>query len=78
MAHARPFQTAPGTKAVPARSRRRANLAYPYAVEHNGKLYVGSSDNGGNIGRVGKGRELRNNNRAELVIVPLSALAAQQ
>jgi hypothetical protein len=41
-------------------------LAYPYAIEHGGKLYVGYSNNGGRRG---------NYNSAELAIIPLSALA---
>jgi hypothetical protein len=49
-------------------------LAYPYAVEHDGRLYVGYSNSGGGIGRVGEGRERWNNNSAELAVLPLEAL----
>jgi len=62
----------------PGESHPRANLAYPYAIEHDGKLYIAYSNNGGNVGRVGEGRELWNNNSAELAIVPLSTLASEQ
>ncbi len=61
----------------PGESHPNASLAYPYAIEHDGKLYVGYSNNGGNVGRVGKGRELWNNNSAELAIIPLKALQAR-
>lgn len=61
----------------PGESHPGANLAYPYAIEHGGKLYVGYSNSGGNVGRVGKGRELWNNNSAELAIIPLDALTAE-
>ena len=40
-------------------------LSYPYAVEQDGKLYVGYSNSGGRRG---------NNNSAELAVIPLSAL----
>ncbi len=55
-------------------SHPSASLSYPYAVEHEGKLYVGYSNNGGNVGRVGEGRELWNNNSAELAVIPIQAL----
>ena len=55
-------------------SHANASLAYPYAIEHNGRLYVGYSNNGGNVGRIGKGRELWNNNSAELAVVSVEAL----
>jgi len=58
----------------PGESNGRASLSYPYAIEHEGRLYVGYSNNGGNVGRVGEGRELWNNNSAELAVIPLSAL----
>ncbi len=58
----------------PGESHPKACLAYPHAVEHNGKLYVAYSNNGGNVGRVGKGRELWNNNSAELAIIPVKEL----
>jgi hypothetical protein len=55
-------------------SHERASLSYPYAIEHEGHLYVGYSNNGGNVGRIGEGRELWNNNSAELAVIPVSAL----
>jgi len=55
----------------PGESHERVSLAYPYAIEHEGKLYIGYSNNGGHVGRVGEGRELWNNNSAELAVVPL-------
>ena len=42
------------------------SLSYPSAVERNGKLYVGYSDNGGRTGM--------NVNSAELAVIPLAAL----
>jgi hypothetical protein len=48
--------------AGPGESHRNAALAYPCAVEYDGKLYVGYSNSGGGVGRVGAGRELWNNN----------------
>ncbi len=64
--------------AGPGESHPHAALAYPYAVEHEGKLYVGYSNNGGNLGRVGTGRQLWNNNSAELAIIPIERLSAGQ
>lgn len=58
----------------PGESHERASLSYPYAIEHNGHLYVGYSNNGGNVGRIGEGRELWNNNSAELAVIPVDAL----
>ncbi|NUQ61512.1 MAG: exo-alpha-sialidase [Pirellulales bacterium] len=58
----------------PGESHQNASLAYPYAIENGGRLYVGYSNNGGNVGRVGAGRELWNNNSAELAIIPVKAL----
>ena len=60
----------------PGESHARASLSYPYAIEHGGQLYVGYSNNGGNVGRVGEGRELWNNNSAELAVIPISNLRA--
>jgi len=60
----------------PGESHEGAALSYPYAVENGGKLYVGYSNSGGGVGRKGKGRQLWNNNSAELAIIPLSAFAA--
>jgi len=62
----------------PGESHPNAQLAYPHAVEYNGKLYVGYSNNGGNAGRApGKGRELWNNNSAELAIIPIGEITGQ-
>jgi hypothetical protein len=59
---------------VPGESHANAALSYPYAIEHEGKLYVGYSNNGGNVGRVGEGKQLWNNNSAEMAVIPLQAL----
>jgi hypothetical protein len=53
----------------PGESHVNAMLAYPCAVEHDGKLYIGYSNSGGRGG---------NNNSAELAIVPVSSLATQR
>lgn len=58
----------------PGESHPKAKLSYPYAVEHKGKLYVGYSNDGGKVGRVGTGRELWNNNSAELAVIPIEEL----
>ena len=58
----------------PGESHEKASLAYPYAIEHAGHLYVGYSNSGGGVGRVGTGRELWNNNSAELAVIPIAAL----
>lgn len=58
----------------PGESHKSAALSYPCATEHNGKLYVGYSNNGGNVGRQGAGRELWNNNSAELAVIPVAEL----
>jgi hypothetical protein len=60
----------------PGESHPHVALAYPYAIEHNGYLYVGYSNSGGNVGRMGTGRELWNNNSAELAVIPLPFLQA--
>ncbi len=49
----------------PAESDPRVALHYPYAVEHNGYLYVGYSNSGARRG---------NNNSAELAVIPIEAL----
>lgn len=54
-------QAVPGT----GESALKLSLAYPYAVEHQGKLYVGYSNNGGRPG---------NQNSAELAILPVEDL----
>lgn len=58
----------------PGESHPDAALSYPYAVEFNEKLYVGYSNSGAGVGRIGKGRELNNNNSAELAIIPVESL----
>ncbi len=55
-------------------SHPNAALAYPYAVEQDGKLYVGYSNSGGNVGRIGEGKQLWNNNSAEMAIIDISEL----
>lgn len=59
----------------PGESHKDAALSYPYAIEHDGHLYVGYSNTGGNVGRVGAGRELANNNSAELAVIPIGQLS---
>lgn len=49
----------------PGESSRRLSLAYPCAVEHEGKLYVGFSNNGGRKGNL---------NSAELAVIPIASL----
>jgi hypothetical protein len=51
-----------------------AQLSYPYAIEHDGHLYVGYSNSGGGTMRVGEGRDLWNNNSGELAVIPISSL----
>jgi hypothetical protein len=58
----------------PGESHEKASLAYPYAIEHAGQLYVGYSNSGGGAGRIGTGRELWNNNSAEMAVIPISSL----
>lgn len=60
----------------PGESHPTSNLSYPCAIEHEGKLYVGYSNSGGGVGRVGTGRELWNNNSAELAVIPVEKLKA--
>ncbi len=50
----------------PGESHPQAKLSYPYAIEHDGKLYVGYSNNGGRSGM--------NINSAELAILPVAEL----
>lgn len=57
----------------PGESHKGAALSYPYAIERDGKLYVGYSNSGGGIGRKGEGRELWNNNSAELAVIPINS-----
>jgi hypothetical protein len=62
----------------PGESHPKVSLSYPYAIEHDGNLYVGYSNSGGGIGRIGTGRELWNNNSAEMAVIPLSRLGDRQ
>ena len=49
----------------PGESHPQARLSYPYAVQHEDKLYVGYSNDGGRGG---------NHNSAELAVIPLKEL----
>jgi len=49
-------------------SAARLSLSYPCATEHEGKLYVGYSNNGGRAGNL---------NSAELAIIPIDRLKAE-
>jgi len=62
----------------PGESHRNAALSYPYAIEHDGHLYVGYSNSGDKSTRVGTGRELWNNNSAELAVIPIGQLKVVQ
>lgn len=64
--------------AGPTESNASAALSYPYAIEHEGSLYVGYSNSGGGVGRVGEGRERWNNNSIELAVIPLAALLGEE
>jgi len=61
----------------PGESHSSVALAYPYAIEHEGKLYVGYSNSGGGIGRTGEGRERWNNNSAEMAVIPIESLTPE-
>jgi hypothetical protein len=52
----------------PGESHEKAGLAYPCAIEHEGRLYVGYSNSGGRGG---------NRNSAELAVIPLASLQAE-
>jgi hypothetical protein len=52
----------------PGESNERAGLAYPCAIEREGKLYVGYSNSGGRRG---------NQNSAELAVIPVASLNAE-
>jgi hypothetical protein len=58
----------------PGESHPNAALSYPYAIEYERKLYVGYSNSGDKSTRVGIGRELWNNNSAELAVIPIEQL----
>lgn len=49
----------------PGESHPKASLSYPCATEHNGKLYVGFSNNAGRPGNL---------NSAELAVIPIEKL----
>jgi len=49
-------------------SAERLNLSYPCATEHEGRLYVGYSNDGGRKGNL---------NSAELAVIPIEALAVE-
>lgn len=49
----------------PGESAAHLALSYPYAIEHEGKLYVGYSNNGGRRGNL---------NSAELAVIPIEEL----
>ena len=49
----------------PGESSPRAALSYPYAIEHNGYLYVGYSNSGG---------RRMNRNSAEVAVIPVESL----
>ncbi|WDQ17259.1 LamG-like jellyroll fold domain-containing protein [Rhodopirellula sp. P2] len=50
---------------APGESAKRLSLSYPCAMEHDGKLYVGYSNNGG---------RRANQNSAEMAVLPLESL----
>ena len=52
----------------PGESHPKAALSYPYAVEHEGHLYIGYSNDGG------RGT---NRNSAELAVIPLTSLQSR-
>lgn len=49
----------------PGESNPKASLSYPCATEHEGKLYIGFSNNGGRGG---------NHNSAEMAVIPIERL----
>lgn len=49
----------------PGESHPKASLSYPCATEHEGRLYVGFSNNGGRGG---------NHNSAEMAVIPIESL----
>ena len=54
----------------PGDSHPQARLSYPYAIEHDGFLYVGYSNSGGRPGM--------NINSAELAVIPIAELRIHQ
>ena len=53
----------------PGESADRVSLSYPCAMEYNGNLYVGYSNNGGRRGNL---------NSAELAVIPIQSLTAAE
>jgi len=53
---------------LPGESAEQLSLSYPCAIEHNGKLYVGYSNNGG---------RRANLNSAELAVIPIRNLSVR-
>lgn len=54
--------------AYPGESAERLSLSYPCAIEHDGHLYVGYSNNGGRRGNL---------NSAEMAVIPIEHLRAE-
>ena len=52
----------------PGDAADKAPLSYPYAIEHEGKLYVGYSNGGGRRG---------NHNSAELAVIQIEKLKVE-
>ena len=53
----------------PGESADRVSLSYPYAMEYDGNLYVGYSNNGGRHGNL---------NSAELAVIPIKSLTVAE
>ena len=49
----------------PSESKECLSLSYPFTIEHDGRLYVGYSNNGGRRGNL---------NSAEMAILPIESL----
>lgn len=62
----------------PGESHPKAALSYPYAIEHEGSLYIGYSNSGDKSTRVGTGRQLWNNNSAEVAVIPINQLRTDE
>lgn len=73
-----PYGGGPALPEGPGESHPRALLAYPYAVEHEGRLFVGYSNKGGEVGRArtDDDREIPNSNSIELAVIPVESLVA--
>jgi hypothetical protein len=59
---AKSSSSATPSTAAPGESNPKAALSYPCATEHEGKLYIGFSNNGGRGG---------NHNSAEMAVIPI-------